>query len=134
VIGKLRASIPGQRFPEGARKFTNRFNEGIHNNVCSFLSEFDEDNEPRSSFDQRRNEGPARAFHQITLPMPWHRSIFHLRRPLAYRDCIDDPFALPAIGCVARAADAPLRTEVADQLLLQGAASLDEKAAVDRLV
>jgi hypothetical protein len=35
---------------------------------------------------------------------------------------------------MARAADAATGTKVADELFFQGAASLDEKAAIDRLV
>jgi hypothetical protein len=86
------------------------------------------------TFDERCNKGAARALYQVSLPMSGHRSIFHLRWPLTYRDCVEDPFALPAIDCMVRTADASLRTKVANQLFIQGSASLDKKAAVDRLV
>jgi hypothetical protein len=66
--------------------------------------------------------------------MSWDCSILHLRRPLANRDGTGDPLALPPIDCMARAADSSLGTQVPEQLLFQGTARLDEKAAVDRLV
>jgi hypothetical protein len=51
-----------------------------------------------------------------------------------FRDCIEDPLAHTPVNGMARAADAATGTKVADELFFQSAASLDEKAAIDRLV
>jgi hypothetical protein len=70
--------------------------------------DFDQDDEARSSFDQRCNEGPAGTLHEVALPMSWDRSIFYLGRPLADANRIDDPVAYTSIDCMAGAPDAPL--------------------------
>jgi hypothetical protein len=67
--------------------------------------------------------------------MPWDCSIFGLRRPLSYRDRVYDlTTAQAAIRCMTRSTDASLRSQVANQLLFQSAASLNEQASVNRLV
>jgi hypothetical protein len=54
-----------------------------------------------------------------------------LRRPLPYRDRVCDLTAAQApISCMTGSTDSPLRSSVADQLLFQSAASLNEKASV----
>jgi hypothetical protein len=54
--------------------------------------------------------------------------------PNFFRECIENPLAHTPVNGMARAADAATGTKVADELFFQGAASLDEKAAIDRLV
>jgi hypothetical protein len=49
-------------------------------------------------------------------------------------DCIENPLAHTPVDGMARAADAATGTKVADELFFQGAASLNAKAAIDRLV
>src|SRR4029077_9433460 len=51
-----------------------------------------------------------------------------------FRDCIENPLARTPVNGMARAADAATGTKVADELFFPGAASLDEKTAIDRLV
>jgi hypothetical protein len=51
-----------------------------------------------------------------------------------FRDCIEDPLAHTPVNGMARAADVATGTKVADELFFQSAASLDKKAAIDRLV
>jgi hypothetical protein len=55
------------------------------------------------------------------------------RKPFALK-LASDPLAHTPVDGMARAADAATGTKVADELFFQGAASLDEKAAIDRLV
>lgn len=107
MIGKLRSAIPGQGFSECGRELPSCLDERIHHNICSLLGEFNQDDESRLPFDQRGNEGPAGALHQIAFPIFWDRSIFDLRRPLAYGDCIGDPLATAAIDCMARPTTVP---------------------------
>src|SRR5580704_7171679 len=51
-----------------------------------------------------------------------------------FRDCIENPLAHTPVDGMSRAADAATGTKVADELFFQGAASLDEQAAIDRLL
>jgi hypothetical protein len=67
--------------------------------------------------------------------MSWDCSIFGLRRPLWYRDRVCDLTTAQApISCMTGSTDAPVRSQVANELLFQSAASLNEKASANRLV
>ena len=56
-------------------------------------------------------KGPCETLHQIAFRMARYRSILHLRRLLAYRDCIENPLAHTPLDGMARAADAATGTK-----------------------
>jgi hypothetical protein len=59
--------------------------------------------------------------------MSWDCSIFGLGRPLSYRDRVCDlTTAQASISCMTGSTDAPLRSQVPNQLLFQSAASLNK--------
>src|SRR6266849_471047 len=72
---------------------------------------------------------------QIPFPMTRNRSVFCLRRSFPNRNSIDDlSSGLPARAGMSRAAHAPVRAQVVQQLLFQYSARLNEQATVNRLV
>jgi hypothetical protein len=51
MISELRTPVPGQGFSKCDGKLTNCLDEGVHDDVCSLLREFNQDDEPRSPLD-----------------------------------------------------------------------------------
>ena len=72
---------------------------------------------------------------QVTFPMTRNRTVFDVRRAFPDRHPIDDLSARLAIGAgVFRASHHSPESQMPDQLLLEHAPVLDERAAVDRFM
>src|SRR5580704_3725086 len=72
---------------------------------------------------------------QISFPVTRNRSIFRFCGSFADRDGIDDlPAAMSMFAGMTRAAHAPLRAQMVQQLFFQRSPRLNEQAAINRLV
>src|SRR5271157_4048341 len=86
------------------------------------------------ALDQRRNLAVLAAEQEVAFPMPGYRPVFHAGRTLADRDGVgDSAVTLPLLGVMARPAHHAAAAQVLHQLLLKGAAGLNEQAAIDSL-
>ena len=89
----------------------------------------------RISFDHGCDVTVAGAGEQIAFPMTRNCAIFHFCRSFPDGDSIDDlSVGLSASPSVHGATDQPLGPQMLRQLFLQHSSSLDEQAAIDRLV
>ena len=135
MVGKFLAAVPGQRPAEFARQGAGLLDQRCNDRVGLLVGDLGQDHVARLALDQGHDMAAARARDQVAFPMPRHRAILRLGRPLADRDRVLDlaqPVALEA--GVPRAADRALGAQMREQFLLQHATSLDIKAFVDRLV
>ena len=86
------------------------------------------------ALDQRRDVRVVRPGEKITFPVTWHGAVLSLGRPFADRDSIDD-LSQSALGVAALGlTHLPHRPQMRHQLLLQHAAGLNKKTAIDRFV
>ena len=71
---------------------------------------------------------------QVAFPVAGYRPVCHAGRTLADRDGVGDSAVLVGLlGVMARTAHHPGAPQMLHQFLLQGAAGLDEEAAIDGL-
>ena len=97
----------------GNRQFANRFDQRVHNNFGALLPQFDQNDEPRLSFNQRCNEGTARALHKITFPVSGYCSILSFRWPLPDGDSSENPLSCSTVGRTVGPTDPPPGAKVA---------------------
>src|SRR4051794_40688701 len=110
MVGKLFASVPGQRPIKLARQTLRLLDQRRDDAFGVLISNLDQHHVARMAFDKRCNIAIPRPANQIASPMVWDRSIFDRRRSLTdgYA-ALDLAESVPLHAGVPRSADrAPL--------------------------
>ena len=133
--GHLVTLIPGQRPGQLPWQRGDRRREGVGDELGLMpVGQADEHQVPGRAFHQGRDRAHPTAEDQVALPVPGHRPIRRLGRPLGDVQRVrPQPTAVrqPSAG---RATHRPLRAQVPGQLVPQVTAGLHEQRPVDRLV
>src|ERR1700688_2004659 len=135
MVGKLFASVPGQRPVKLARQSLRLLDQRRDDAFGVLVSNLDQHHISRMAFDKRCNIAISRPADQVALPMAWDCTIFNRCWSFADRyGGLDLTEAVPFQAGVPRAADRSVRSHVLKQLLFQHAPCLNEQAPIDRLV
>ena len=132
--GELLALIPGQRADEVIGQLPDAGLERIDHQIArAVIPQAGQQHVPGVPLDQRRDRRlPPHAEDQITLPVPGHRTILDLGRPLGdHHHPRDPPPRLHPPPRPARRAPGP---QLRGQLPAQLPAGLHEQRPIDRLV
>src|SRR5664279_1146439 len=135
VPGHLLASIPGERLVHFLGELPCVLDERIDDRLRVLARNLDQHHVSRLTFHQRCDLAAATAEHQISFPVAGHGAVLNGRRPFADRyGANDPPVNVSLLRVMPRPTHAARAPQVLEELLLQGAARLDEEAAVDGLV
>src|ERR1700687_3720130 len=108
--------------------------QGVDDRLRIFAANLDQHRIAGMALDQGRNLAVLAAEQQVAFPVPGYGPVFHAGRTLTDRDGVGDATVLVRLhGVMARTAHDSAAAQVLYQLLLQGAAGLNEEAAIDSL-
>src|SRR3954466_14047553 len=118
MVGKLLASVPGQRPVKLAGQSLRLLDQCRDDAFCVLVSNLDQHHVARMALDKRRNIAISRPTDQIAFPMAWHRTVFDRRR--SFTDgygVLDLPEPVALHAGVPGSADRSPRPQVLKKLL-----------------
>ena len=135
VVSHLLAAIPRQRSVQFLWQAARILDQGIDDRLGVLAVDLHQHHVARLPLHQGRDLAVLAAAQQVPFPVARHRPILSRRRTLADRYGVADATVVVGfLRVVARTTHRPRMSQVRQQLLFQGAAGLDVKGAVDRLV